>query len=99
MDHSNFEKPHTKMKSAMSPSGRGKMCIAPPKYPGKMSKICSSYVSPTTTRYTTCAVHVLGQWQEECNMRSSDQCPLDLLEKPSHHGSFESLAATIHNGG
>ena len=54
------------------------MRIAPPKSPGKMSKICSGYLSPSLTRYTMWAVRVFDQWQEEHNTRSSDQCPLDL---------------------
>ena len=84
MDNPNFEEPRTKKKkSAMSPSGRGKMRSAPPKSPGNMSKICSGYVPPTTKRYTKWAIRVFDQWQEERNTRRSEQCPLDLLEKPS----------------
>ena len=76
MDDPEFEEPHTKKKkSAMSPSGRGKMLFAPPKSPGNMSKICSGYVPPTTKRCTTWAVHMFDQWG-----RSATQ--LDLLEKP-----------------
>ena len=48
-----------------------------------MSKICSGYILPTIKRCTTWAIRVFDQWQEECNTRSSEQCPLDLLEKPS----------------
>ena len=67
-----------KIKSAMSPSGRGKMRFTPPKSTGNMSKICSSYVPPTMKRCTTWAVCVLDQWRDERNTQSSEQCPLDL---------------------
>ena len=79
------------LKSAMSPSGKDKKCFTLPKTLGKMSKICSEYVPPTTKKSTMWAV-------QECNAYSTDQCPLDLLEK-SFHGSFESLATAVYSGG
>ena len=91
MDDPEFEEPHTKKKkSAMSPSGRGKMLFAPPKSPGNMSKICSGYVPPTTKRCTTWAVHMFDQWGEERNTVGSSG--------EAFRENFELLAAVVHSG-
>ena len=54
-----------------------------PHSPTSMAKICQGYVPPNTTKCTSWALRVFRAWHEERNKHLVEQCPENLLEKPT----------------
>ena len=52
--------------------------------PGKMGTICKGVLPSNTKKATSWAVRVFEEWRRERNATTtSEQCPLELLEKPA----------------
>ena len=75
MDDSDFKEPPAKKKTTL--------CFASPVSPSKINMICRGYVPQNTKKATSWAVRAFEQWRDQRNEKSSEECPSDLLEKPT----------------